>query len=187
MYIQWTLPLKLLPPSAENFHPIMVTAGGGEAGGAGLGSEEILMHILSVWLHTVNSNRTGRVLQFWQKCTDDIYNIWKDATLSRLYHILFVESVYLHLNTFKSLWHHDKQLFQVSAKIFIDGQSFKDHCANQTAWIFWISILSTYKLRTSKSNWSQVSAENNELWRPRTMQQWGHTGAWSHPPQGTGR
>ena len=38
----------MLPPSAENFHPIMVTAGGGEAGGAGLGSEEILMHILSV-------------------------------------------------------------------------------------------------------------------------------------------
>ena len=36
-YVQWTLPLKLLPPSAENFHPIMATAGGGEAGGAGLG------------------------------------------------------------------------------------------------------------------------------------------------------
>ena len=65
------------PPSAENFHPIMATAGGGEAGEAGLGSEEILMHILSVWLHTVNSNRTGRVLQFWQKCTVDIYNIWR--------------------------------------------------------------------------------------------------------------
>ena len=27
----------MLPPSAENFHPIMVTAGGGEAGRAGRG------------------------------------------------------------------------------------------------------------------------------------------------------
>ena len=71
-YVQWTLPLKLLPPSAENFHPIMATAGGGEARGAGLGSEEILMHILSVWLHTVNSNWTGRVLQFWDTLGDTL-------------------------------------------------------------------------------------------------------------------
>ena len=102
------------------------------------------------------------------------------------YHILFVESAYLHLNTFKFLRHYDKQLFQVSAKIFIDGQSFKDHCANQTAWIFWISILSTYKLKTSKSNWSQMSAEDNEQWRPRRLRPCSNGAHWHMVPPSAG-
>ena len=71
-------------------------------------------------------------------------------------------------------------------QIFIAGQNFKDHCANQHAWIFWISILSTYKLKTSKSNWSQVSAEDNEQWRPRRLRPCSNGAHWCMVPPSAG-